>query len=85
MFPALEKTDRIYAQPGAVGQVLLRKAGRVPVSPQEIAEGWMLAGVHCSFSLACVLRDSRKCEILPVRGHDSTLPTLWRSSIVLFT
>jgi hypothetical protein len=38
VFPALEKTDRIHAQPSALGQVLLRKAGRVPVLPQEIAE-----------------------------------------------
>ena len=38
VLPALEETDRIHAQPGAFGQFLLRKAGRVPVLPQEIAE-----------------------------------------------
>jgi hypothetical protein len=38
MFPALKKTDGIDAQPRVLGQVLLRKAGRVPVLPQEITE-----------------------------------------------
>jgi len=68
VFPALKETDRIHAQPGALGQVLLRKAGRVPVVPQEIAKGQMLAGVHYSLSLACMLRDARQHQTLPVRA-----------------
>ena len=59
VLPALKKTDRIHAEPGVFRQVLLRKASRVPVSPQEIAEGRMLAGVQYSLSLTCMLRDSR--------------------------
>jgi hypothetical protein len=68
VLPALEKTDRIYAQPGAFGQVLLRKADRVPILSQEIAEDSMLAGVHYSLSLAFMLRDARQHQVLPVRA-----------------
>jgi hypothetical protein len=68
VFPALEKTDRIHAQPGALGQVLPRKPRRVLVPPQEIAEVQMLFGVHYSLSLACMLSDARQHRTLPVRA-----------------
>jgi hypothetical protein len=58
VFPALEETYGIHAQPGALGQVLLREAGRISVLPQEIAKGQMLTGVHYPLSLTCMLGDS---------------------------
>jgi hypothetical protein len=84
VFPALEETDRIHAQPGVLGQVLLREAGRVPMLPQEITKGQMLTGVQYSLSLTCMLGDSRLHDTLPVRAHNSTPPTPRRSSIARF-
>jgi hypothetical protein len=46
----------------------LRQTCGISVLPQQIAKGQMLAGVHYSFSLACMLRDPRKPEILLVRA-----------------
>jgi hypothetical protein len=84
VFPALEETDRIHAQPGVLGQGLLREAGRVPMLPQEIAKGQMLTGVQYLLSLTCMVGDSRLHDTLPVRAHNSTLPTPRRSLIARF-
>ena len=59
VFSALEEAYGIHAQPGVLGQVLLREAGRVPKLPQEIAKGQMLTGFQYPLSLTCMLGDSR--------------------------